>query len=400
MGVMALNDASAGQHEDSESSLHDRKAQIGIVRVNRDILGQSTLGVLVTQRDFADRSNRVFSVDTRILLNEHWELSSQAGVSRTRSQSLEETHSSFTDTSLNRKGKSFRAHIHALTTGRDFESDLGFLGNNHRRGTRNLHGSFSYTFWKNRGPWISWRPSVYASYVEDYDHRILEKSFGPTLRWDFMGKSYIHLKMFEMDELLTPDEFCGLNTARRFDSTLVELSTGSHILNWLGLDTSLEWGDSVNYVPVWNQAPGPGDALNAELSLSFMPAPRFNFNLDYLYRQLDMPGSGELIFSNRILRGRLAFQVSRRLSVRAIVEESRLHVNELHTWLDESLNLNGDLLITYLVNPWTAFYVGFNTNERNRALTEVNGRPWLLNPSPDRHHDGHQVFLKCSYLIQ
>jgi hypothetical protein len=57
---------------------------------------------------------------------------------------------------------------------------------------------------------------------------------------------------------------------------------------------------------------------------------------------------------------------------------------------------NADLLFTYLVNPWTAVYAGYNTNFTRQALP--GGPPDELDP--DYRNDARQVFVKLSWLFQ
>ena len=66
---------------------------------------------------------------------------------------------------------------------------------------------------------------------------------------------------------------------------------------------------------------------------------------------------------------------------------------------DESLNV--DLLFRYVLNPYSALYVGFNNNESNLQLVDMNG-DGRLEPvrTEDLARDGQQLFVKFSYLLQ
>jgi hypothetical protein len=63
-------------------------------------------------------------------------------------------------------------------------------------------------------------------------------------------------------------------------------------------------------------------------------------------------------------------------------------------------NLNGDLLLTYRVNPWTAFYVGFNSNGQNLELLRTPLGRRFLGRSNRLINDANQVFFKLSYLLR
>jgi hypothetical protein len=64
---------------------------------------------------------------------------------------------------------------------------------------------------------------------------------------------------------------------------------------------------------------------------------------------------------------------------------------------DESLNL--DVLFRYVLNPWSALYVGFNNNESNLQLVDTPQGTQLVR-SEDLARDGQQFFVKFSYLLQ
>ena len=60
-------------------------------------------------------------------------------------------------------------------------------------------------------------------------------------------------------------------------------------------------------------------------------------------------------------------------------------------------NDHADLLATYLVNPWTALYVGYNRNYEDVELEEAGLGP-EFDPTDELENDADQVFVKLSYL--
>ena len=55
--------------------------------------------------------------------------------------------------------------------------------------------------------------------------------------------------------------------------------------------------------------------------------------------------------------------------------------------------------MTYLVNPWTAAYVGYTTSYRDRALLDPPGAG--ITPTPgDLNLDAGQFFVKISSLFR
>ena len=65
--------------------------------------------------------------------------------------------------------------------------------------------------------------------------------------------------------------------------------------------------------------------------------------------------------------------------------------------LDRTKHLTADILLTYLLNPGTALYVGVSDGFDNLALDPVNGLRPTRNPTTST---GRQFFIKTSYLFR
>ena len=140
------------------------------------------------------------------------------------------------------------------------------------------------------------------------------------------------------------------------------------------------------------------DLTRANLAVTLRPSTSERNENAYLLERLLDRFSGASVFNNHILRSRWDWQFNRRLSLRFILQYETVLSNEDLTSLKSSKNLNGDFLLTYLVNPWTALYVGYNDNRRNLELLEQEmglmgrGSRGFLN-------DSRQFFVKFSYLL-
>ncbi len=69
------------------------------------------------------------------------------------------------------------------------------------------------------------------------------------------------------------------------------------------------------------------------------------------------------------------------------------------TSLEHDKNLNFDLMVRYVINPWSALYVGYNTNSSNFELIDTEMGTELIR-TDDLRRDGEQLFIKFSYLLQ
>ena len=87
------------------------------------------------------------------------------------------------------------------------------------------------------------------------------------------------------------------------------------------------------------------------------------------------------------------------MSLRVILQHDDTKPTELSR-LTRDENLNLDVLFRYVLNPWSALYVGFNNNESNLQLVENEQGQTELVRSEDLARDGRQIFVKFSYLWQ
>jgi len=75
--------------------------------------------------------------------------------------------------------------------------------------------------------------------------------------------------------------------------------------------------------------------------------------------------------------------------------------NTALTSLPTTKQFNGDFLITYLIHPGTAIYVGYNSDLQNidpALLPAPNGG--LLRTRDKLINDGRLFFVKVSYLFR
>jgi len=169
------------------------------------------------------------------------------------------------------------------------------------------------------------------------------------------------------------------------------------------VESKLKIGSAVNHKPAAGVAPFLGDALEGELAFTFRPAARLRLDHTLLYERLmTRPGgSGPAarVYTDRILREKVNYQFSRALSLRAIVDYSTVDRDSTLSRVDPERRWAVDLLLTYLVNPGTALYVGYRDGYENLAI--LPGTPPTLARTDDPTTSiGRQVFLKMSYLLQ
>jgi hypothetical protein len=130
-------------------------------------------------------------------------------------------------------------------------------------------------------------------------------------------------------------------------------------------------------------------------------------NSTYLLVQSQFPGSGRGIFNDHILRSKWNWQFTPQLSMRIILQYNALlagtpGISSPYTYLPTSRQFNADFLVTYLVHPGTAIYVGYNSDLQNLAVTpEMPPVPgFVTNTAKGYLNDSRQFFVKVSYLFR
>jgi hypothetical protein len=135
---------------------------------------------------------------------------------------------------------------------------------------------------------------------------------------------------------------------------------------------------------------------------------RLRTNSDtYFFEQTQLPGSGHGIFSNHILRSKWNWQFTPQLSMRLILQYNSLlagtpGVGSPYTYLPTQKEFNTDFLITYLLHPGTAIYIGYNSDLQNLdVISQTPSSPgYVTNTAKGYINDSRQFFVKVSYLFR
>ena len=105
------------------------------------------------------------------------------------------------------------------------------------------------------------------------------------------------------------------------------------------------------------------------------------------------------VFVNHLIRSRLTYQFNRELSLRMIVDYNGVLQNPALINLDKQKRVTGDVLLTYLIHPGTALYVGYTDRLENLAL-QPGSPPTVGRIGFPSTTTGRQFFAKVSYLFR
>jgi len=400
LGFLASDDRGPGDSVPNGSSLEGERATFAIARVSRDLFRQSSVGLIYTDWEFpaAGAFNRVGGVDSRLKFNPNWTGSFQAVVSSTQNEDgsyqagpAYKAEASYTDAHLD-----YTATYNDISPG--FTTAAGFVN---RVDIRELRNSFDYRFRPRSGLLTSWGPGVFTDNVWAHDGTRLDTYYSPGVAVGFKGQSYLSFTPYtEFRERLRPSDFPGLTQNRDFHEHSSTVAFGTSYLPMLTVQGYYLWGNGVNFVPPTNRTPFLASADNANLLVSFLPMTALKIDNTYLFNRLRDRTSGMAIFNNHILRSKWNWQYNRALSFRVILQYNATLANPAFTFLPTTKQFNADFLVTYLLHPGTAIYVGYNSDLQNLAVNRFGGITQIGRTRDDYLNDSRQFFVKVSYLFR
>lgn len=397
-GSILINDAAPGQNRSDTDPLNGEKANIAILRGFLDVGEQDRYGFLVSDRELADGYNRVASLDGRVKLTENW--ISQFQLIGSDTNPYTSGGESYTgvqrNIQVNHVGRNWNTHTHFIEASPGFRADLGFMFRFFQPDTSGLHQNVSYTWFPEDIPLNRMSATWFGVYLEDWDGAKIYHQNGPTV--DFAtDTSSLSLGWVGYNEILQPGDYPGIMLTQNHDYDDWQVQFNNNSLNTLEFGLSYRWGSTLNLVPNAGSLPYVADHSRVTADALWRPIDRLRINNTYLYTEVQNP-AGAHIFSNEIFRSNWNYQFSREWSLRFITQYEETTGGPL-TRLEDERNLNFDLLLRYVINPWSAFYVGYNSNSSNFEIVDFEGERELVNTT-DLRHDGDQLFVKFSYLFQ
>jgi hypothetical protein len=399
LGALVVDDQAAGRDPALPPSARGERALVTIARVSRDVFRQSNVGVLFTNRQFAGGYTRVAGADARFRFGRNWSNSLQAVTSSTKFLDGSTEAGPAYDFRLQRDGRQFRYSFSFSDRSPGFRADLGFLP---RRNVRDFAQTIGYR-WRPEGKrLVSWGPQVSNEATYDHSGTVLNWEQTLLLQAEFKGQTNVTYVWVPEYELFGPQDIPWLTRTIGFHRQNSAVIFSSQAFRQAMFSGEVVWGERVNQDPVVNQDPYKVTRRSGNLTMTLNPSHRLQVDNSYLFFRLTEKGGGASVFNNHILRSKWNLQLTRELSVRMILQYDALLANQAHTSLETAKRFNGDLLVTYLLHPGTALYVGYNSNLQNvdvvpcitaNCTTQLLRRNRFIN-------DARGVFVKFSYLLR
>ena len=414
IGTLFSDDKSPGESVSPNDPLAGKHALFSVVRVNRDVGRQSTIGMIYTDREFAGTYNRVGGIDGHFKFTPNLTFDWQGVASGTTLPGGVHTAGPAYKAHLQRIGYKFYYNLNYEDLSPGFYTGTGFLGNDTverfvpysrsiprpavRPDFRSLGQFVTYRFRPEGKTLISWGPTLYVDPVWDHAGNQLDTYYDAGLGWELTGQTYIELYQAGDHELLRPQDFSVLPSNRTYVHQHKGIYVGSQYIEQFTFKALYEWGTDVNFVPPAGQAPMLANLTHGELTMTIRPLTKLEVDNTYLLERLTSREGGASIFDNHIIRSKWNWQFSPRLGIRTIFQYNTILPSEELTSLQPVKQFNADFLVSYIVNPWTALYVGYNSDQQNVNLIPTSTGSELLRTNRFLN-DGRQFFVKVSYYF-
>jgi hypothetical protein len=398
IGTLLTNDEAAGSNVPATDPLYGDAADVRVLRVFRDYGNQSRAGFMHTELELGESYNKVSAADTYLRLNENW-LTELLMVNTETFEGGVLTTGRQTNWRFNRNSRGFNAHYHWTEQSSHFDVPLGILSRNYTPDSQGLHGFMEYRFW----PENSWLdrigPRVFFADQEDSTGLRIYNELSPQLQITWSGDSSFSVGSNTIKERLRPQDFAGLTSTRDYSQRRYFAGFSTDSLQTVGFAGGFDTGTVINFVPPIGEQPELADRMFVEAELLWRPMDRLRVDTSLLSTELeDRQGRGT-IFTDRIVRTRWNYQFTKEMSLRVILQHEDTEPTALSRLTDEE-NLNLDVLFRYVLNPWSALYVGFNNNQSNLQLVDNEQGGTDLVRTDELARDGRQLFVKFSYLLQ
>ncbi|HUM04705.1 MAG TPA: DUF5916 domain-containing protein [Terriglobales bacterium] len=417
VGALIAGTDSPGEAVSPNNPLFGQHALFAIGRVSYDVGSQSSIGVLYADREAGGFFNRVGSIDGRFKLNENWAASVQSVFSATINP--DDDNFNLFDTSgayqagsaaeviLQRDGRKLNYFLDYADRSPNFRTLTGF---DPQPDIHNLYQRVQYSFRPEGKHLISWGP-MFEQYLT-YDHAGNEigSGFIPSLRVELVGSTFLTAFYSKEMERLRPQDFDGIDRIQKYTRHTTEFAIDTNYFRKFSLHSYVRWGERVNYDPPYNPAdpsttiaPFLASRTSANVQVTIRPSRGLKIDNTYiLFRLHNCASCGAPLGSmnNHIIRSRVNYQFSKELSFRFIGQYAAVLATPGFTSLQTTKNFNADFLVTYLVHPNTAIYVGYNSNLENilnPPQLDTNGD---LARGGRLLNDGRNFFVKASYLFR
>lgn len=340
----------------------DQNALFNVFRMKADVFKESYIGLSLTDKEIDGSYNRVAAVDGQLKFNNKFFITFQAAGSKTEAGQRETEivpalYAQFMYFSKYAGAGAWWKSIHP-----DFEASSGFVNRVDYKG----YGVFSYFSVYPQKQYLNQiQLSLSAGVRDAYFDDIVQD------RW---VRANLQFRFTEFNQMFLSYE----NELERygemdFNKNSVSVEAQNNLIQWMPFGFVFQSGSSIYYDPEeaflgWSNIYG--------IFVELKPNKRLRLGVEFTKQTFLKNRGGDLVFDYNVLRTRTTYQLSKTLSLRAIVDYNHFY-KEIY----------GSFLISFVLKPGTVFFLGVD-NDLLRGETGRYGQ------------ENYSVFLKFSYWLR
>ncbi|HKO15686.1 MAG TPA: DUF5916 domain-containing protein [Gemmatimonadaceae bacterium] len=399
-----------------------------IARLQRDIGGQSKIGVTITDKEDGAWSNRMADLDGSLVFHKLYSVNFQGAASRTATgDGGAPVTAPLWNASFNRRGRNvvFRYAVSGMDPG--FVAGSGFLS---RPGIAHATADQNFTWYGPRGSLVenvTFNPM--ADHLWNYEALLhgrdaLEKkyhlSLETRLRGGWTGGFAVYLESFGYDPAIFRNVYVERPAGAALDTVPFYAPVRLFNHDWAASLGTPQWsifsfnalaitGPDENFEE-WSTA----DIWFVQLDALVRPNPKLRITPSLLYTSYDHPQTGTVYRSDHIIRVKTEYQISRSIFLRLVGEYQGHDRLPLVDWgrsggallfydpASRTYRRSGplrakafrtDWLFAYQPSPGTVFFAGYGNSSAPDAFR-------LNQLTETRFRTADAFFMKFSYLFR
>jgi hypothetical protein len=400
----------------------DKNADIGVLRVKRDVGRQHNLGFFATSYNFPDRHNNTAGFDGRFRLNQKIVTEFQVLGTATRgrfydsdlNQNLYRTGNGFGyRLYLERSDRNLYMNYLAIGRTRDYRADVGFTN----RFDTNYLGSFiQYQTDRDAKKSIIFKRINNSTNIT-YDWRGRSQGFQSNTqgmlafqRQTFVGAGleFGYERVYEHEfgahrTVLKPEQgsFFGNDPERSahrreiygfVETSPVKQFFGSLVLSYSMGNLDYDLGAGPKYPRVSPAAlngsskfdPGAGDQFYLESSFRYQPTAAWQAQINYTRTRLVRNDTGKVAFDDNVFSLRSTYQFTKDIFARLRLDYSNI-----------STRVRPQFVVGWTPSPGTALYAGYNADYNYNGFN-----PYTRQAEHGFQSNARTFFIKASYLFR
>jgi len=372
-GTLTASDQAPGHTVDAADPLYGRDRLVNVGRVQYSLRPSEYVGAIVTDTEFAGRSNRVAGMDLSTRLTPTQRLDGFVLDSVTREPGASGQNGVGATVTYNYNTRAMSASGAVEHYSRTFQMDTAFLN---RVGITSGWGYVDHNFYPGKGR-IGWVRRITPFF---FTQGGVDRIAGGRDQLEVAGARFntTRLGFLRVDRTWGFEPWAG----QRFPRGTFRTWGNVQIYRWLKLEGRYENGLAVYYDP-FNPFEGERRRVNGAFTLQ--PNGRFSEYVSYDQVTFDRRSTGDQVYQVDIVNTKTTYQFTREFFLRLIVQ------------YDSSRNrVLTDSLLSYEMRPGSVFYVGYGSLIERRDFRDDE---WVLGEG--RFSQSQRgVFAKVSYLVR